>query len=290
MRAILVDDEPLLLEELRGLLAPYPDIEVAGSYTEPQEAWGEISAIRPDYAFLDIEMAGWTGIDLAEKLYEINPDIGILFITAYNHYATEAFEVNAMDYLLKPIRPERLAKALNKLRKTRPAAAPSLPYPLRIQSFGRFEVFSGDRPLKWNRNKARELTAYLLQHEGRWIDKYKICDDLWREYEPERAIANLQTSIWAIRKNLKESGRAQIVIEFANDRYLLRAPEAQWDLQQFNDAYRAFVAGLPEMGRVAARLYNGEYLAGEDWPWADLERERYSRLMKEIKKKSGNVA
>ena len=290
MRAILVDDEPLLLEELKHLLEPHADIEVVGSYTEPRQAWEEISEIRPDYAFLDIEMAGWNGINLAEKLYEINPDIGILFITAYNHYATQAFEVNAIDYLLKPIRPERLAKALDKLRKTRPTAMPSVPHSLRIQSFGRFEVYSGDQPLKWNRNKARELMAYLLQHEGRWVDKYKICDDLWREYEPERAVANLQTSIWAIRKNLKKYGRTQIVIEFSNDRYLLRALEAQWDLQQFNDAYRAFVAGSPEMGRIAAQLYSGEYLAGEDWPWADLERERYSRLMKEIKKKSGNVA
>jgi two-component SAPR family response regulator len=289
MKVILVDDEQALLSELGRMLQGYGDIEVVGAYTEPSQALLEISETQPDCAFLDIQMGGINGIDLAERLSEKHPDMDILFVTAYNHYAAQAFEVNAIDYLLKPIRPERLAKALDKIHRRRRMVVllPHVPIGLvRIQSLGSFQVFVGDEPFKWNRAKQRELFAYLLQHEGQWVGKFRLCDELWRECEPERALANLQTAIWAIRKSVKEAGSSQIRIAFSHDSYLLRLSDVQWDAREFDAAYKAFHStGSIELGRKAAELYTGEYLSGEDWLWADLTRERYARQYEDLSKR-----
>lgn len=290
MRAILVDDEPVILEELKLLLENNENIEVVGAYTDSLKVLQELSITRPDCAFLDIEMVGLSGIELAEKLAEKNPAIEVLFITAYNHYATQAFEVNAIDYILKPIRPVRLAKALEKIYKKQKLEKPLAPL-LKIRSFGTFEVFVGETPIKWSRAKPRELFAYLLQNEGKWVEKYKVCDDLWREHEPEQALANLQTAVWAIRKTMNEVGCAQVKISYKHDRYMLQLLDAVWDLQQFDRVYRAFAnTGSLETVRTAERLYSGEYLSGEDWLWSDVERESYACRYEKLKRILDNTA
>ncbi len=82
MRTILVDDEPVILEEIKAMLEENRNIEIVGAYTEPLEAIHEISVTKPDWAFLDIEMAGMSGIELAEKLSAINPDMEVRFFKA----------------------------------------------------------------------------------------------------------------------------------------------------------------------------------------------------------------
>ena len=290
MRTVLVDDEPVILEELKLMLENNENIEVVGAYTDPLKVLHELSVTRPDCAFLDIEMVGFSGIELAEKLSEKNPQIEVLFVTAYNHYATQAFEVNAIDYILKPVRPERLAKSLDKIYKKRKLEKPLSPLPLKIRNFGSFEVFVGDTPIRWSRAKPRELFAYLLQNEGKWVEKYKVCDDLWREHGPEQALANLQTAVWAIRKALNEAGCTQVKITYLQDRYILHMSDAVWDLRKFDIAYKAFTTtGSSEMGRTAEELYTGEYLNGEDWLWSNIEREGYACRCEELKRKLGKT-
>ena len=237
MRTILVDDELVILEELQIMLENNENIQVVGIYTDPMKVLQELSVTNPDCAFLDIEMAGISGIELAEKLSENKPEMEILFITAYNHYATQAFEVNAIDYILKPVRPERLEKALEKIHRKQKLKKPQSSHFLKIRNLGTFEVLMGNVPIKWSRSKPRELFAYLLQNEGKWVEKYKICDDLWRESEPKQAIANLQTAIWAIRKALGEAGCTQVKIDYSHGRYMLQVSDVVWDLQQFDKAY-----------------------------------------------------
>jgi two-component SAPR family response regulator len=291
MKAIIVDDEQLLLNEFRKMLGLYSGIDVVGAYADPLEALREIEETRPDTAFLDIEMRGLNGIELAERLLNKLPELDIFFVTAYNHYATEAFDANAVDYLLKPVRPERLKRALERLDKKKPAIKRQDQQerqegqPLRIRFFGKFRVYAGDEALKYNRTKQRELLAYLLQNEGRWVDKYKICDDLWHDSYPEQALANLQTAVWAVRKVLKESGAASARIDFANNSYILSLKEAQWDLRLFDSALRAFMDnGNVERGREALELYGEGYLFCEDWPWAVFEREKYAFRQERLKK------
>jgi two-component system LytT family response regulator len=119
MKALIVDDEPLARRELRRLLTAHPSIQVVGEAADIDEARAHIESLAPALVFLDIQMPGGTGFELLAQLAWVPR---IIFTTAYDRYAVKAFDVNALDYLLKPIEPERLAAALDKLKAT-PLAA-----------------------------------------------------------------------------------------------------------------------------------------------------------------------
>jgi two-component system LytT family response regulator len=113
LKALIVDDEPLARRELRRLLAAFPAVQVAGEAGNIDEARERIEQLAPDVVFLDIQMPGGTGFDLLAQLDRVPR---IVFTTAYDQYAVQAFAVNALDYLLKPVEPERLAQAVRKLQ------------------------------------------------------------------------------------------------------------------------------------------------------------------------------
>lgn len=113
LRVMLVDDEPLARRGLRDLLASRPEVEVAGEADCVETARAMIGQIRPDGVFLDVRMPEADGFELLSSLRECPP---VIFVTAYSEYAAQAFEVQAVDYILKPVRPERLAQAILRLQ------------------------------------------------------------------------------------------------------------------------------------------------------------------------------
>src|SRR6185312_11295066 len=112
MRALIVDDERLARKELMKLLEDHPSIEVVGEAMNAEEANNMVNDLNPDLLFLDIQMPGKTGFQLLEELDAVPL---VVFTTAYDEFALKAFEVNALDYLLKPIQPERLSETIAKL-------------------------------------------------------------------------------------------------------------------------------------------------------------------------------
>jgi two-component system LytT family response regulator len=113
VNALIVDDERLARSELRRLLSVHPDVTVVAEAASPDEAEARLRTDDVDVMFLDIQMPGGSGFDLLERLGTLPL---IIFTTAYDEYAVRAFEVNAFDYLMKPVRPERLAAALDRAR------------------------------------------------------------------------------------------------------------------------------------------------------------------------------
>ena len=113
IKAIIIDDERLARNELKKLLEQHPDINIIDEASNVDEAIEKIDLSRPDLIFLDIQMPGKTGFDL---LAEIEKSPRVIFTTAYDEFALKAFEVNALDYLLKPIDPKRLTDAIQKLQ------------------------------------------------------------------------------------------------------------------------------------------------------------------------------
>lgn len=113
MRALVIDDERLARKELINLLSSIDDVEVIGEAVNVDDAKEKISSLNPDVIFLDIQMPEKTGFDLLSEM-ETVPDV--IFTTAYDEFALKAFEVNALDYLLKPIEPARLSEAIAKLK------------------------------------------------------------------------------------------------------------------------------------------------------------------------------
>lgn len=113
IKAVIIDDERLARNELKKLLADFPEIEVVGEASNANEGIEKIDSLAPELVFLDIQMPGKTGFDM---LAEMDRTPNVIFTTAYDEYALKAFEVNALDYLLKPIEPKRLADAIQKLQ------------------------------------------------------------------------------------------------------------------------------------------------------------------------------
>jgi two-component system LytT family response regulator len=145
MKALIVDDERLARNELRRLLAVHADIEIVGEAVDAEDAAKKISALKPDLLFLDVQMPGADGFRLLEQLEPPLPSV--VFTTAYDEFAVKAFEFNALDYLLKPVDPNRLVAALEKLRQRGsgapfdPAGAPAHRLSLEEKVF----VREGDR-------------------------------------------------------------------------------------------------------------------------------------------------
>jgi len=112
MRVVIVDDERLARQELKSMLATYPGIDIAGECADVKSAIETINELKPDVVFLDIQMPGKTGFDLLEEITFV-PEV--VFVTAHDEYALKAFEVNALDYLLKPVQGARLSDAIKKV-------------------------------------------------------------------------------------------------------------------------------------------------------------------------------
>ncbi|MDO8998913.1 MAG: response regulator [Bacteroidota bacterium] len=112
MKAIIIDDERLARQELKNLLAAHKEIEIIAECSDAIQAKEKISELKPDVIFCDIQMPGKTGLELVE---EISGAVDVVFITAHDEHAIKAFELNAFDYLLKPIQPQRLAETIKKL-------------------------------------------------------------------------------------------------------------------------------------------------------------------------------
>lgn len=113
MKAVIVDDERLARKELSKLLEDFPEIEIIGECTNGKEAISFINEKKPDLVFMDIEMPELNGFDVVEQ---IDKTPAIVFVTAYNDYAIKAFEVNASDYLVKPVDPSRLKETIEKIK------------------------------------------------------------------------------------------------------------------------------------------------------------------------------
>jgi len=123
LRALIVDDEYPARMELRYQLGQFPDVEVIGEATNAREAMALINALDYDVIFLDVQMPGMTGLELAKSLKGRPVVPKVVFVTAYENYAVSAFEIPATDYLLKPIEGERLAETIQRLREAKEGAA-----------------------------------------------------------------------------------------------------------------------------------------------------------------------
>lgn len=114
LKVVLIDDERLARSELKRMLQEFADVEVIGEAANANEGIEKIESLNPDLIFLDIQMPGKTGFDM---LMELEKAPHVIFVTAYDEYAIKAFDVNALDYLMKPVEPKRLADALMKVRQ-----------------------------------------------------------------------------------------------------------------------------------------------------------------------------
>ncbi|WP_156157875.1 LytR/AlgR family response regulator transcription factor [Gordoniibacillus kamchatkensis] len=180
IRVMIVEDEKPILDLMARLAAQHAELEVVGTFTSPVTALDQYPLLLPNAVFLDVEMPRMGGIELAEKLKELNEDLQVVFTTAYPGYAVEAFRVSALDYLLKPVTPAALERVIAKLLKHRVLQAAGRPLSLIqqgpiVRCLGTFETRGADGTLlSWPTRKTEELFAYLLAYPNRLAGKWQL--------------------------------------------------------------------------------------------------------------------
>ncbi len=243
---MIVEDEVHILKYMQKKLSAFGDFQVKGAFPTPEEALAAFDEIQPEVVFLDIEMPRMNGIELARRLLEKKQDLRIIFTTAYSQYALNAFEVEAIDYLMKPVSDEDIVRIVKRLNKTmgsisstkvvnekqmqKAEAGKKAFFPVRC--FGCFDVRDQQQQIvKWPTKKAEELFAYFLIHQGQYVGKWELLELFWTNVGEERGLQNLYNTIYRIKQVLKKLS-VFATIKKLNDGYILESEEVLSDMGQ----------------------------------------------------------
>lgn len=286
IRAVVVDDEHLALQMLVQMLNTSGMAEVAAAFTRPLEALEYLKENKADAVFLDIEMPDMEGLELAGRILDLQENVAIVFVTAYNQYAVEAFRMNALDYLLKPVSTDRLRETLNRIIEE--IALPELSGSVAVRCFGKFTVSVGAHEIRFRTIKAEELLAYLINSRGYFVSRSKILDSLWEDFDGDRAIIHFNSTLHYVKKALLPYG-IQISILYDRGSYLLDVNSLTCDYLQFCTFVEEYetveTINILEFEETAS-LYRGEYLSGWECDWATGKRllleEKFIWLLLEI--------
>jgi len=241
IRALIIDDELIVAQWIAELLKKTGKVHVEKIINNPLEAYDEIRRRKPDIVFLDIEMPEITGLELAEGISALEKAPEIVFVTAYNEYAIEAFKVNAIDYIMKPVNPKELDRVIEKIER-RGFINSSEDKRMYIRVLGGFRVTIDDSKeiIKWSTSKCEELFGYMLFQKNKTVSKWEIIDMLWPNKDDKKGETNLRTTICRLNQTFKKYGvRAKIkseknvyILEIEDlwiDTFLLENIEEKWE-------------------------------------------------------------
>ncbi len=286
MKAILIDDEQLALTYLEYQLSSIDIINIIGKYTDTALAREAIVNNEVDVVFLDIQMPEINGLEFAEQLLEKKPFLDIVFITAHQEYAIAAFEINALDYILKPVNSKRLIKTINRIQNQKDFKYPTEPLEkdknLYLSLLGKISLRTNDGEtisLKWRTVKAEQLFHYLIHRRGTIVDKSALVDLFWQDLEYKNALQQLYASIYQIRRTL-EGFEGHFIIQSKTSGYQLILDRVKLDIEEYEEILnnnKIDQNNIVEFER-ALDMGKGEYLPGCDFNWCLMERQRLSIL------------
>lgn len=259
MNIIAVDDERLALHSIVEVLEKvFPEESVQGfrSTTKLAEYVTQLKNEKGilDYAFLDIQIYGGNGLVLAKWLKEGFPDIKIIFCTAYSQYAVDAWKLHAIGYLLKPVTEDAVRETLDEMDKGWQSKEHSQSIHVRVQTFGNFEVFVNEALIPFEREKAKELLAYLIDRRGAAVTNDEIAAVLWEGAEDDSKIKNyVKVVTTTLRRNLKSVG-AEHILQKSRGHLAVDMSKIQSDIEDFRRG-----------DTFAVNSYCGEYMNNYSW-------------------------
>ncbi|WAA11867.1 response regulator [Fervidibacillus halotolerans] len=281
MRVILVDDEVLALHHMEKLLESIGNIAIVGKFSHPLDGLNASIQERPDVVFIDINMPELNGIAFAERLQRVYPDVIIVFVTAYDEYAVKAFDLDAVDYIVKPVQRKRLEETVRRLRKRiqiddLPSDSSGMVCCFQSLRFKKSLTSSDFLDVRWRTSKARELFAFFIQHRERPVRKGILLELLWPEFDEKKGYSQLYITIYQIRKTLA-SINMNITISSFDNSYMLELNDVKLDvdlwekgMSELNLETDANVSNVIK----TMSLYQGDYLSEDGYHWAEQERER----------------
>lgn len=304
IRVLLVDDEEDALNLLEILLGQIGDVKVVGRFVNPIRAIEALNTMPVDAVFLDNQMPGMTGMEAARKMRAIQPQMPIVFTTAYAEYAVEAFEIQSTDYLLKPITMNRLQHAVSRIKQAVSVvqARPDTSLRPSIRCMGGFSIglpYADNRLLSWKTNKVKEVCAFLIHHEGTPADTALIIESIWPGHDVKKAKTYLYTCLSYLRRSLQEHD-VPISVDKAGNGFAIRLDGAVADVTAFEGMLDDILSAEEPDERLYDKingLYKGEYMEGCDYRWAVVRQEaikakyiRSLRLMHRLFRKRGRAA
>ncbi|MBE6062627.1 MAG: response regulator [Clostridium butyricum] len=250
MKIIAADDEKIALMTLvEAINEAYPKADVK-AFRKSSEVIEYVENNKADVAFLDIDMRGANGIELAKKLKECQPKINIIFVTGYSEYMGEAFSLHASGYVLKPPTREKIEAEIDNLRH--PIEEKSVH--VKVQTFGNFEVFVDGKPLVMKLSKSKELLAYLVDRKGAGVSTAEIASVLWEDKEYTRSLKNqVQTVVHKLFEALEDVQAQDILIKKWNSLSL--------NVEKVTCDYYEFLKG--DINYI--NLFMGEYMTNYSW-------------------------
>jgi two-component SAPR family response regulator len=275
-----VDDEELARSRLTVLLAEIEEIELCGSFGTAEQALNFLENNLVEVIFLDITMPEMDGMEFANLLMERGSSASVVFVTGYGEYAVEAFELEATDYLLKPISRERLAKTIGRLIKKQQSKAKGL----HITCFGGFRVSleeDGGQAIGWRSPKVEELFAYLVSKGS--VSRDEIADTLWDGFTLDKAMKNLNSTVYYIRKALQQYGLEECLVT-TRKQISLDSKRIYCDLYEFQQIQKSAWKVEKDLERLS-ELYQGELFQGKTYEWSfgkaqTLEKSMIFNLLK----------
>ena len=293
-KAVLIDDEEIALDVLEIILRDIGGVKVVGRFQFMADALGQCERLEPDLIFLDIEMPRMSGLEAAEQLKLRCPDAEIVFVTAHDQYAVDAFHTEAIGYLLKPVAKPKLLQTLSRYsnlqrkmrgwsdgdtdsraRKIETNSAGSAPdtskkQTLTLKMMGSMELYdpSGNL-LKWRTKKTKELFAFLWHYRGSPVYKYTILERLWPDLSAKQAQQLLHTTLYYMRSLFKSLGYDEIV-KYGDERYSIDTRVLHSDLEELLELMKMEATEKTVMQAVA--YYSGDYLETEHYDWANSYR------------------
>jgi two-component SAPR family response regulator len=240
MKIIAVDDEKIALQGLLSAIhQAAPNAEIHG-FRYTREAIAHMESDPCDVAFLDVEMKGMNGIEVAEKLKAINPDVNIIFATGFGSYRDAAFDLHASGYLIKPITEEGVKRELDNLR--RPV---SVPKRLQIRAFGNFEVLYNNTPLRFKYQKTKEMLAYLVDRKGAMCSTGELMAVLFDDDDHNAYYQRLRSDLRSVFASI---GCESLIVQ---QKGLLGIAVEEVDCDYYD-----YLNGKTDLGKV----YHGEYM------------------------------
>ncbi len=266
LRAIVVDDEELSVKRLKRILTESGEVESCVTFLDPREAYDFVKTNPIELAFLDISMPEINGTKLSSLLHDLDGSIEVVFVTGYDEYALQAFDMGALDYLLKPVTAERLSKTMDKVRKIHRSTAAAQPT-IEVLLFNGFKIYQRDldkEPLKLRSPKTEELFAFLICKGT--VSREEIIDTLWSGLEPDKAWKNLNSTLYYIRKAIGTS-----TIKASRNEIRVEEGSINCDLYEFDRLLKQ-IRYAPEKRtewfKQAEAMYTGAFLKGKDYEWA----------------------
>lgn len=262
MRLICVDDERPALDNFRLTVEKFREIRSLELFSDPEAALQWVKNNPVDGAFLDIELPGMGGLSLAKEMIKYNPNLRVVFLTAYNRYAMEAWETDALGYVLKPYSSEDIRKQLQRMIRYRPAPK----YRVEIRTIPNLSISVDGDPLYIKREKARELFALLVDRGEAGITTGEGISCLWPDRPNNKETGTLfRMTYMRLTEALREVGVDYILTSTGNRR-AIRTDQVDCDLYRILD-------GEEEV----ARSYSGLYL--QEYSWAEDRNGQLHRIL-----------